>query len=234
MEKFIDKNKKIEIIFKSQDFLIINKPANLLVHKTEKSFEPTLVDFLLKSYPEIKDVGENPLRAGIVHRLDKEVSGLMIIPLNQNAFNHFKNEFKNRKVEKEYLALVHGQVKKEGIITLPLVKDKGKILLAKSIDLEKIKESWTEYKVVKIFKDFTLLKIKTKTGRTHQIRIHLKSIGHPIVGDKKYKIKRQKIIDLGRIFLHAYKLGFYDLNNHWQEFQIDLPKELKDFLTQLE
>lgn len=234
-EVSLDRNKNFEIIFEGPDFLIVNKPANLLVHPVKNLKEITLVDLLLKRYPEIKNVGEDPLRAGIVHRLDKEVSGLMIIPRNQKSFEHFKNEFKNKKIEKKYLALVHGKVKKdEGIITLPLAKDKGKILLAKSIDLEKIKESWTEYEVIKRFKDFTLLKIRTKTGRTHQIRIHLKTIGHPIVGDEKYKIKRQKTIQLKRIFLHAYKLGFHDLAGNLCEYQIDLPEELKDFLNSLD
>ncbi|MFN3301990.1 MAG: RluA family pseudouridine synthase [Patescibacteria group bacterium] len=243
-KKWLDKILKLEIIFESPDFLVINKPAGLIVHPIKNSIskEKTLIDLLLKNYPEIKTVGDEPkIRPGIVHRLDKDVSGLMIVARNQKAFEHFKREFLNKRVKKEYLALVHGQVKEEKkIITLPLIKNYGKTLPARSAPLEKIKESWTEYEVLKKFKDFSLLKIKTGTGRTNQIRVHLKSIGHPIVGDEKYKIKRQKIIklfnkntDSKRIFLHAYKLGFYDLDGQWQEFKIDLPEELEKFLWEL-
>jgi len=230
------KNKKI--IFEDKDFLIINKPANISVHPLKSLEEKTLVSLLINLYPEIKKIDDPPasrLRPGIVHRLDKDVSGLMIIARNQKSFEHFKKEFKNRRIEKEYLALVHGHLPKEkGVITLPLTRSKKGITLAKKIDLEKIKEAWTEYEVLKNFKNFSLLKIKTRTGRTHQIRVHSKTIGHPIVGDEKYKIKRQKVIPLGRIFLHAYKLGFYDLKGHWQEFKIDLPIELKNFLKKCE
>lgn len=291
----LDKNPKLEIIFEGPDFLIVNKPANLLVHPVKipnsqsacrtgrfpisKQYpktltnghiqihkQKTLIDLILEKYPQIKDVGDDlRLRPGIVHRLDKDVSGLMLVAKTPAAFAHFKNEFKNRRIEKEYLALVHGQPHKEkDIITTALIdNNQGKTTLAKSADLDRIKESWTEYEVITRIKTridadqggprrgltrietrinadrqksanvFTLLKVKTLTGRTHQIRIHLKSIGHPIVGDEKYKIKRQKIINLGRIFLHAYKLGFYDLAGQWREFQIDLPRELKEFLDKL-
>lgn len=239
--KNLDKNdifNKIEVIFENENFLIINKPANLLVHPISDKFqEETLIDWLLKYYPEIKKIGP-PNRWGIVHRLDKDVSGLLIVAKTEKYFNHFKNEFANKRVEKRYLALVYSQPKSEsGIITLPFTRGKnGKIILAKKAPLEKIKETWTEYKVVKKFKNFSLLEVKTKTGRTHQIRIHLRSIGHPIVGDKKYLIKPFRhlaVNQLNRIFLHAYKLGFYDLEGRWLEFKIDLPEELNSFLKNL-
>jgi len=230
---------KLNILFENEDFLVINKPAGLVVHPIKSLEEKTLVTLLLKHCPNIKNVGDpsaNNLRPGIVHRLDKDVSGLLIIPKTQSAFNYFKNEFQNHQIIKEYFALVHGQPKKEkDIISLALARDaRGKITLAKSADLGNIKESWTEYEVIKKFKDFTLLKIKIKTGRTHQIRIHLKSIGHPIAGDQLHKIKRQKKVELNRIFLHAFHLNFTDLKGQTHDFKIDLPIELKNFLNVLE
>lgn len=226
---------KLNIIFENNDFLIINKPSGLVVHPLKSLEEKTLVSLIIKDYPTIKNVGENQLRPGIVHRLDKDVSGLMIIAKNQSSFDHLKNEFKNHRVSKKYLGLVFGIIKKEkDTIISSLTRDKrGKMTLAKSANLDKIKESWTEYKVIKRFKEFSFLKLQIKTGRTHQIRLHLKSIGHPIVGDNKHKIKRQKNTNLNRLFLHAYKLGFFDKNNQWQEFRIDLPIELKNFLQKI-
>lgn len=224
---------KLNVVKETRDFLIINKPAGLVVHPIKSFKEKTLVTALLNFYPEM--LAMSGLRPGIVHRLDKDVSGLILVAKTPKAFDYFKDQFAKHLVQKEYLALVHGQPAKEsGIIDLALAKKGAKIILAKKIDLKRIKESRTEYEVIQKFKDFSLLKVKTKTGRTHQIRIHLKSIGCPIVGDKEYRIKRQKSIDLGRIFLHSYKLGFYDLDGNWQEFQIDLPKELKQFLEKLE
>jgi len=253
---------KLDIVKETSDYLVINKPAGLLVHPLRSFKEKTLATALINFFPKIKDVGDSVkagqinLRPGIVHRLDKDVSGLILVAKTQRAFDYFKEQFAKHLVQKEYLALVYGRPAKEsGIITLPLAKNGAKTTLAKKIDLGKIKESWTEYKVIKYFMStlnhtekkrtkidnqhqlanvFTLLKVKTQTGRTHQIRIHLKSIGHPIVGDKKYKIKRQKIIDLGRVFLHAYKLGFYDLAGEWQEYWADLPLKLKSFLKKIE
>ncbi|MBS4013337.1 MAG: RNA pseudouridine synthase, partial [Bacteroidetes bacterium] len=217
METKLDKQAnftlKLDIIFENEDFLVINKPADLIVHPVKSLAETTLVSVLLKKYPGIKNVGENCLRPGIIHRLDKNVSGLLIIAKNQKTFDYFKKQFQLQQIIKEYFALVHGQVSKEtGIINLALARDKnGKMTLAKSAHLGNIKESWTEYKILKKLKNFTLLKIKIKTGRTHQIRLHLKSIGHSIVGDDLHKIKRQKKVTLKRIFLHAFHLSFIDL-----------------------
>lgn len=227
---------KLDIIFENKDFLILNKPAGLVVHPIKSLEEKTLITFILDHEPTIKMVGEHPLRPGIVHRLDKDVSGLLLIAKTQLAFDYFKKAFQNHQIIKEYLALVHGQAKKEkDIISLALARDsKGKMTLAKSTGLESIKESWTEYEVIKRFKEFTLLKVKIKTGRTHQIRLHLKSVGFPIVGDQLHSIKRQKKINLGRIFLHAFHLSFNDPQNHLQDFKIDLPPELKNFLETLD
>lgn len=243
---------KLEVIAETDDFLVVNKPAGLLVHPTRifnlqflTSKQKTLVDWLLRNYPEVKMVGDEPrVRPGIVHRLDKDVSGLLVVAKNQRFFNFLKKQFQERKVKKEYLALVYGcPAKNKGIISWPLTRSKkhfGKIIAVTTYRSEKIKrekKALTEYEVMKKFVGLSLLKIKIKTGRTHQIRVHLKSIGCPVIGDKKYRIRNKELKkgdNLDRIFLHAYKLGFYDLKNQWQEFKVDLPEKLKKFLKTCE
>jgi len=242
LDKQADFRLKLNIIFENEDFLVINKPAGLVVHPVKSFEENTLVTLLLNYYPAIQNVGDLAkaglvnLRPGLVHRLDKDVSGLLLIAKTQKAFDYFKSEFQQHRITKEYCALVHGHLAKEkDIISLALARDeRGKMTLAKSANLASVKESWTEYEVVKKFEDFTLLKVKIKTGRTHQIRLHLKSIGHPIVGDSIHKIKRQKKVELDRVFLHAFHLAFKDLGGQIRDFKIDLPIELKNFLQTID
>ncbi|MBI4653206.1 RluA family pseudouridine synthase [Candidatus Kuenenbacteria bacterium] len=223
----------LDIIYENKDFLIINKPAGLIIHPTTFKEKNSLVNFLIEYCPQIKNVGDDKeLRPGIVHRLDKDVSGLMVIAKTQETFNHLKKQFQERKVKKEYYALVYGEVKeKKGIIDLAIGFSKRKSKIKMTVfSQNKSKTAITEYEVLKRFLNFTLLKVKIKTGRTHQIRAHLNFIGHPILGDKIYrnkglerKIKNKK---LDRIFLHSFKLGFYDLENRWVEFEIAIPEDM--------
>lgn len=278
------KKGKLDIVFEDKNFLVVNKPAGLVVHPSLAHRKgDTLVNLLLACCPEIKNVGEKlrlevgapdpagsrvapkPLlggRPGIVHRLDKDVSGLMVIAKTQRAFEHLKDQFKNRKVKKEYLVLVHGKVKElKGRISFSIGRSKKKGFKM-IIRPSKSKNSWaslggwnnqegrpsdssradssrtparrlktaeTFYQVIKHFPNYTLLKIQIKTGRTHQIRVHLNAIGHPIVGEKIYKPRKFKTEDIGRLFLHACTLGFWDLDGKWKEFKISLPMELKQF-----
>lgn len=241
---------KINIIYQDEDFLVIEKPAGLLVHPTKYQKGNTLVDWLLENFPKIKNVGQKN-RPGVVHRLDKDVSGLMVVAKAQEMYEHLVRQFSENKVKKEYLALVYGQPPEEkGMIELPIGRTKkGKLVAVKyrkGIKMEK--PAITEYEVInkfpisnfqflnkfKIqnlqFQKFTLLKIRPLTGRTHQIRIHLASIDCPIVGDKQYlpkHLRNQITKYLNRIFLHASYLGFYDLGGKWREFKSDLPEELK-------
>ncbi len=231
-----DKSIHFEILFENEDYLIINKPSGLVVHPHESVFKKTLVNGLLYYYPKIKNVGEDLNRPGIVHRLDKDVSGLMLIAKNQKSFLHFKEQFKKRKVKKEYLSLAHGQIlKDEWKIELKIGRHK-KTGLMKVGDKENYKTAITKIEVLKRFRNFTFLKVKILTGRTHQIRVHLKAIDHPVAGDNLYFSKKYlKFLpnDLKRIFLHSYKLGFFDLDNQWQEFEKDLPDDLKMILNNL-
>jgi 23S rRNA pseudouridine1911/1915/1917 synthase len=234
---------KIKVVFENDGYLVIEKPSGLLVHSTMYQKENTLVDWLIDQRPEISTVGENvgdPKRPGIVHRLDQDVSGLMVIAKTQDAYQGLIEQFKNSKIKKEYSAIVYGSPpQRKGIIEAPIGRTKEGRLVAvkyrKGIRLEK--PAATEYEVVKSFNNFSLLKIRPLTGRTHQIRIHLKEIGCPIVGDKQHLPKHLRTRapkHLKRIFLHASYLGFYDLNNEWREFRSGTPKEFSGFLNNFE
>ncbi len=243
----IDISHKINIIYKDKDFLIIEKPSGLIVHPDRYQKENTLTDWILENYPEIEKVGEVS-RQGLVHRLDKDVSGLMVIARNNVAYRYLISQFKNRKIKKEYLALVFGAIfPSKGIIDFPIARNKkGKLVALNSKNLiarsfgqsqkgaKNIKPAITEYKVINKFQEFTLLKLKLLTGRTHQIRLHLKAMGCPIVGDKKYSnqsfLKPEMRKRVNRIFLHACSLGFYNQKGKWLEFKSDWPMELKEFL----
>jgi 23S rRNA pseudouridine1911/1915/1917 synthase len=244
------------VIFEDNNYLVINKPAGLAVHGGGNLKEATLADWLIKFYPEIKKVGDDPARPGLIHRLDKDVSGLMVIAKTQAAFDNLKEQFKNREINKEYIALVYGQVVNEtGEINFPIKRARAGYKMAalplKTANLLtrpnpknrdqgniagffKAKEAITEFKILKKFVNYTLLRVKIKTGRTHQIRVHFFAYGHPLVGDNLYSTKKtkekNKKLQLGRVFLVASHLSFHDLAGEKRDFKIDLPTELKNWL----
>ncbi|MDP3730968.1 MAG: RluA family pseudouridine synthase [bacterium] len=224
----------LNIVYEDSDILVLNKPTGISVHKTHpQDLHETVVDFVLEKYPEIKSVGEDPLRPGIVHRLDKETSGLMIVAKNQKAFEYFKNLFQTRQIKKTYLALVHGRPKeKKGRIELPLGKI-GTKQTTRLIGKKELKErdAITDYEVIEEFPSYSLLQVYPQTGRTHQIRIHLKSIGHPLVCDPIYGGKKSICPpELGRLFLHAQKLEFKNISGQNLVLEVDPPSELTNFL----
>lgn len=262
----------IPILYENNNYLIINKPAGLTVHGGPHINEPVLTDWLLEKYPDLKKVGEDPYRPGIVHRLDKEASGLMIIVKNNPTFEYFKKQFQDRTIKKEYIALAFGKIKKdEGTIDFPIVRssqghkmaaipkparksaeeimkepEKKEEYTEKSISnrttgnlkaLEKSREAITEFFIIKKYINFTLLKVKIKTGRTHQIRVHFSAYGYPLLGDNLYGNKKSKIknskLGANRIFLIANKLGFIDNQGEAKEFEIDLSPDLKEILTKI-
>ncbi|NCF75421.1 MAG: RluA family pseudouridine synthase [Xanthomonadaceae bacterium] len=227
-----DKKIKFKIVFENNDFIIINKPVGLVVHPTESCPKNTLVNGLLAYYPKIKNVGDNFLRPGIVHRLDKGVSGLMIVAKNQESFLYFKDQFGKRKIEKKYLALVYGKISKDsGEINLKIGRNKNGLVTTGMTG--KYKEAKTLFSVIKRFRNFTFLEAQILTGRTHQIRVHLKAIDHPIVGDNIYFLKKYQkfnIFGLKRIFLHSYKLEFADKTGEQFNFEKKLPPELKEII----
>lgn len=243
----VKKEKTIEpgVIFETKDYVVLDKPVGLLVHPTEKNETNTLADWLIKKYPKMEKIGQEEYRTGIIHRLDKDVSGVMVAVKTNKAFEHLKALFKKREVNKEYTAIVYGQVSNEiGEIELPIGRNKdGQFVAHPKKGTEKFnkkdKLAKTKYNVLEYLKGYTLLKVNILTGRTHQIRAHLSAIGHPIIGDKIYKPKKKffnflrskiKVVDPGRIFLHSTKIGFKDLNGTWQEYKSPLPTELNKFI----
>lgn len=228
IELIPQKNIPFRIIFRHPDFLIIDKPAGISVHPSLKESQNTLANGLIEKFPQIKEVGEDKMRPGIVHRLDKETSGLMVVALNQEAFTFLKTAFKNRKIHKKYSALVWGRMKKkEGQIEGYIGKSRNNLIKQSfSQNPEKVihpKKSLTLYKVVKIFKDQTLVEAQPQTGRMHQIRIHFHSIGHPLVGDKKYQTKllREKNKKYPHHQLRALELKFKYLDGEKYEFKTE-------------
>lgn len=234
-----------QIVYEDDNFLVINKPSGLITHqKNLEDKQLSVVDWVVKNYPELKEIGEPFIasgapvpRAGIVHRLDKDTSGLMIVAKNNDAFFYFKNLFQTRKIKKHYLALVHGRPKEpKGTISSPLgrigMKRTTKIIGKKLIDK---KEAETEYRTIKNSTDFTLLELTPKTGRTHQLRVHLNSIGHPVAGDPVYGFK--KLLPppgLDRLFLHAYKLEFPTPDGKSLVLEADLPDNLQKVINSIE
>ena len=236
-------NKKIEfkIIFQNKDIIIIEKPAGLQVHPAsatdqETNLKKTLVSGLLFQFPEIEGIGDEPeIRPGIVHRLDKDTSGMMVVARNQKTFKELKHKFKNREILKKYQAIVWGcPENQKGLIEKSLArsKDYKKQIIAGIKTKTKIYPAITEYEIIKKSLKFSLLEVIPKTGRTHQIRAHLFSIGCPIVGDKLYKNKKNKFFlenkNVKRHLLHAQKICF-ELFGKEYVFESSMPQDMKNF-----
>ncbi|MFA4873193.1 MAG: RluA family pseudouridine synthase [Patescibacteria group bacterium] len=249
----INADVKISIIAETDDYLIVDKPAGIAVHAAPGIHGATLIDLLLPRYPELRKIGGDPSRPGIVHRLDKLVSGVMIIARTPQAFDYFSRAFRERKIEKEYHALVAGTfVNDHGEIALPLTRStsprrRGTMTALphkrrSQTDAETLKishnarEALTRFEVARRFPRLTFLKVFPKTGRTHQIRVHLAAIGHPIIGDPLYggKARRQIKTTLNRPFLHASSLTFTDLQGEVKTYHAPLPVELQQVYTLLQ
>ena len=246
-----DKNILLDIIYEDSDIIVLNKQAGISVHPSINEVNGTIANALIARYPEIKDVGENPIRPGIVHRLDKDTSGILVVARNQKTFEFLKNEWQEGRVVKKYLALVWGHLKLlEGEIKSELVRSpkefRKRIVVKPSFakategkpgkNILKGKLAITNYKVIKKFKDFSLVEVSPKTGRMHQIRVHMASLGHPIVGDKVYGKNHSPFerFSVGRQFLHAYYLKFSLPDSKSRAFEADLPEDLEKVLTKLE
>ncbi len=254
-----------QIIYKDENFIAVDKPAGLLVHQAgnskheaQNSKQHTLVDWLIEKFPEIKSVGDPSTnsgqviyeRSGIVHRLDRNTSGVILIARNQKYFEYLKNLFQNHQIKKIYWALVWGMVRpKKGIIEKPISLKSG--TTKRTVWEGKMtKEAITEYKVLKYYQrrsdDYnissanagkllylSLVEVYPKTGRTHQIRIHFASIGHPIVNDELYGPK-EKLNGLKRQFLHAKSIEFNQNEKSKIKIETDLPNDLNAVLKNLE
>lgn len=235
----------IDVIFENDDFLVVDKPAGIIVHGAPHIKEATLADWLVERYPKLKRVGENEYRPGIMHRLDKEASGLLVIAKNNETFFHLKRQFQDRLVEKEYLALVYGSPSKDNdTITFPLKRastgHRQAAVPSGWDDIEDagdLREAFTEFQVLKRYIGHTLLSVKIKSGRKHQIRAHFYAYGNPLVGDDLYGTRTTKALNkktpLGRIFLASVRLAFNDAKGVRHEFSLPMPSKLESFLTGL-
>ena len=219
----------LNIVYEDADLLVVDKPAGLTVHPAPGNPCHTLVNALLFRFPELS--GEDAVRPGIVHRLDKDTSGLIIVARNRTAHNRLAAQFKSRSVSKAYLALVRGQISpQEGVIDAPIGRDPKK--RQRMAVTGTGRPARTEYSVVRGFGNYTLIEARPKTGRTHQIRVHLASIGHPVAGDATYGAKSPL---LERQFLHAFRLGFrLPSDGRYVEFESPLPPDLLQALEQIE
>lgn len=222
----------LDIVYSDNTLLVVDKPSGMVVHPGAGHRTRTLVNALLFHFPDIERVGPEE-RTGIVHRLDKETSGLMVIARDKDAYYQLQRQFKQREVEKLYLGLVWGKMpEKKGEFTWAIgrhVKHGERI----SVRTKKPKEALTQYSVRKEYEEFTLLEIRPLTGRTHQIRVHLAASGHPLVGDTRYGHRKAKI-RVPRLFLHASGLSFrHPKTEERMEFSSPIPEVLKDFLDTL-
>lgn len=225
---------KLDILYEDNDVMVINKPAGLLVHETETDSEPTLVDALIAHDPAIEDVGDKRERAGLVHRLDKATSGVLIVAKTQTAFEHLKTQFKNRKTIKHYTALVVGIMEKpHDTINFPIGRSKITGRMAARPTSQEGRVAITHYDVIEQFPHHALLNVKIDTGRTHQIRAHMFAIGHPVVGDTLYRQKGKTPMDIGRLFLHARELIIELPSGERKTFTVPLPKELEKVLNDI-
>ncbi len=256
----------INIVYEDSQILVVDKPTKLVVDKSESQKENTLEDWLQQRHPrpDRGSINNDRLnRQGIVHRIDKDTSGLLLVAKTQSVLENLQAQFKERIVKKEYLALVHGLVEGGGIVEGGIGRNPGN--REKFTVMEDGKEATTEYKPEGNFKfsiinfksifeefnkiqmrklermdynQFTMLRLFPHTGRTHQIRVHLKYIGSPIVSDEKYVGRKMYRLDrrwCPRQFLHAAKIGFkHPGSGQWMEFESELPEDLENTLKKLD
>ena len=236
-----------EIIFESSEFLVINKPVGLVVHPDGKSSIRTLTDWILENYPEIENVGEplliknqKILRPGIVHRLDKDTSGVMVIAKTEESFQNLKKQFQDRIIRKSYHAFVYGNIKEDlFLIDKPIGRSSGDIRKWSSLRDARgqMREAKTLIRVLgrgKFYdENFTYIEAEPKTGRTHQIRVHLRAVERPIVCDSLYAPKREPILGFKRLALHAREIAFFDKNGVLQIFNAEFPDDFKNAISQL-
>ena len=221
----------LTIVYEDDDLLVVDKPTGLTVHPAPGHPNHTLVNAILSHLSSLPDIGDS-LRPGIVHRLDKDTSGLMLVARNSTAHLNLATQFKARSVVKAYLALVKGRLTPEdGIIESPIGRDRSHRERMAVVAEDKGREARTHYHVVKYIDNYTLLEVRPETGRTHQIRVHLAAIGYTVMGDKVYGMKSPY---LSRQFLHASYLGFHlPSGGEYVEFTSDLPSDLAQALKDI-
>lgn len=239
---FAPENIPLDIVYEDDELIVVNKPAGIVVHPAAGVMSGTLANALAFHFQQLSTTG-GVARPGIVHRLDKGTSGLMVVAKTESAHEHIADQFRDREIFKSYMALVHGQVEKRtGQIDQPIARDRGN--RTRMAVVRGGRPALSIYRVRKRFERFTLLNVEPKTGRTHQIRVHLAWLKHPVVGDEAYGTGRDKTIPdhkirtevakLGRQFLHAEQLGFrHPKTGEEMRFTAQLPAELLAVLNEI-
>lgn len=222
----------IEILYEDEDLAVVNKPQGMVVHPAAGNYTGTLVNALLGKCSNLSSIN-GVIRPGIVHRIDKDTSGILVIAKNDNSHKHLAEQIKNHTVKRVYIALVEGIIKDEqGTINLPIgrhpVERKKMAVVNKNG-----RQATTHYKVIERYRENTLVEARLETGRTHQIRVHMAYIGHPLVGDPVYGYKKQKYRLKGQA-LHARTLGFiHPTKGEYMEFSTPLPEYFQNLLSKL-
>jgi 23S rRNA pseudouridine1911/1915/1917 synthase len=225
----------LNLVYEDGDVAVIEKPAGLVVHPNPGVGRDSVAAALLAKIPQTRGVGEDSFRPGIVHRLDADTSGLLLVAKTQAAFEFLKAAFKARRVVKFYTALVHGRMEKSyGMIEEPIGRKSGRGRYETGFGREAKTEYWVEREFGDGVDQYTLLKIQLHTGRTHQIRVHMASLGHPVAGDKVYggRFKRSDTHIFPRQFLHASYLKLKLPGGSEKEFSSELPEDLQEALQQ--
>jgi 23S rRNA pseudouridine1911/1915/1917 synthase len=242
---FAPENIPVEIVYEDDDLLVVNKPAGMVVHPAAGVPGGTLANALAFHFQQLSKLS-GAVRPGIVHRLDRDTSGLMVVAKQETAHENLQDQFRARTVFKSYVALVHGRVKEDrGQIDQPLARDPRNRVRMAVARAGGGRAALSLYRVRRRFDRFTLLDVEIKTGRTHQIRVHLAWLKHPVIGDETYSGGRDKTVPdtrlrariaaLGRQFLHAETLGFHHpRTGEWMRFTAPLPQPLAEFLADLE
>ncbi|QDP40109.1 RluA family pseudouridine synthase [Radiobacillus deserti] len=220
-------NIPLDILYEDSDVLVVNKPKGMVVHPAAGHGTGTLVNALLYHCKDLSGIN-GVIRPGIVHRIDKDTSGLLMVAKNDKAHVSLVDQLKAKTVKRSYQAIVHGEIGHDyGTIDAPLGRDPND--RQKMAVVDDGRHAVTHFEVIKRFENFTHIKCVLETGRTHQIRVHMKYIGHPLAGDPKYGPR--KTLDMDGQALHAEVLGFeHPITNKWVEFQVDPPN---DFIEQL-
>lgn len=227
----VPENIPLDIVYEDDDVAVINKPQGMVVHPATKTYSGTLVNALLYHFGDSLSAINGVIRPGIVHRIDKDTAGLLVVAKNNDAHLALSAQLKERKASRKYYALVNGRVTKSGTVNAPIArhpKDRKKMAIVAGG-----KEAITHYRVIENYNGYTLLECILETGRTHQIRVHMASIGHSLVGDRAYGIKKEKIKTEGQL-LFAKTIGFvHPKTKEYMEFEAELPRYFSEILVKL-
>ena len=228
-EKVEAKKMNIEVVYEDDYLMVINKPSGLVVHPGAGNFDNTLVNGLMYYS---KNLSNDELRPGIVHRIDKDTSGLLLVAKTDKTHELLADMFKHHIIKREYIALVHGIIENDNVlIDAPIGRDE-KQRKQMTVTAHNSKSAITHLKVLKRYKKFTLVKLRLETGRTHQIRVHMKYINHPVYNDPVYS--NDKSSEFGQ-FLHSYSMEFiHPITNEELKFTCEVPKYFQDFLDTLD